>query len=231
MKLSKRIWIWCKRIRHLNGFGVQSPYAFSFIHSVIYKKLPANLRQHLSASQASSHYHIAHPLPGKTARLLYKAARYNNPVFAVYIEKEFTGGAYYLAEGCQSLLSTFLEQKTKISPITGYIPLPGHLYCGNLQETVRRKLQFHAYVDLIYIDLNVHEAGELCELLIRRCRPDSLLIAGNIHAGKKNLDLWHKMSFNAQTGISFDLYEVGIILFDRHYHQRQYIVNFEGCSF
>lgn len=232
MKHIKRLWVWCKRIRHLNGFGVQSPFAFSFIQTVVYRRLPANIRRQLALSLKFSPYNIVRSLPGRTRRLLYKAARHNDPLFAIYIEKVFTGGIYYFSEGCQSPLITLVEEEPEEVRATGQrAPSLRHIYHGNLLETLRRKLQEHSSPDLIYLDLNVNHSDELCELLLRRCHQKSMLIAGNIHENKTNLTLWKKITEDKRTGISFDLYEAGIVLFDRHYHRQHYIVNFEGLGF
>lgn len=236
MKQLKRIWIWCRRIRHLNGFGVQSPFAFSFIHTVIYRKLPKETRKELEGLRRSSPYIIRNPWPGRVERLFYKLARYTEPTFVLYIEKEFSGGLYCISRGSSCPSLGLLEERPGLSnDETSFfkknMTFPGEnmtFLCGNIEERLHEKLHSHAFVDFVYLDLNVTRAHTLCMELLRRCRQDSLLVLGNIHGNKANEMAWKRLTQDPRTALSFDLYSVGLLLFDHHYHRHQYIINFEA---
>lgn len=229
MNQLKRIWIWCKRIRYLNGFGVQSPFAFSFVHSVIYQKLPRDIRKKLKAYRLFSPYTIKQPLPSRVERLLYKLVQYTNPAFIIYIEKEYSGGIHSLTLDSHCPCFGYIENKADVSEkIQRLYDEKPQITFGNLKKTLREKLETHASIAFVYIDLKVKDAPYFCEKILSRCRPNSLVIIGNIHTNKINKKLWTTLTKDKRTALSFDLYTVGILMFDHHYHQQQYIINFEG---
>lgn len=228
MKQLKRLWIWCRRIGHLNGFGVQSPFAFSFVHSVIYRKLSRDIRRRLQTCRKSSPYKISRPLPGRVERLLYKLAVHVNPAYVIYIEKEFTGGVYSLLSDAACMCTVLVEKPPVMSGMSRQSGSDCvHLLAGDLEKHLEEKLSTHASVDLIYIDLMVSHAEDLCERLMARCRRDSVLVAGSIHATAAAFQLWRQLTERPETALSFDLYSVGILLFDHHYHKHSYLINFE----
>lgn len=228
-KLLTRIWIWCKRIRHLNGFGIQSPFAFSFVHTVIYRKLPRKTRNMLKVYRQTSPYDIRHPLPFRVEKLFYKLIQYSNPTFIIYIEKEFSGGIYSLTLNSRCPCFGYIENEPaytdKERPSSDKIP---QLTFGNIGSSIRERLKTHACIPFAYIDLKVKDASLLCELLLKRCRQDSLIILGNIHTDKGNEKLWKTLTKDKRTTLSFDLYTIGILMFDHHYYRQQYVINFEG---
>lgn len=229
MNRLKRIWIWCKRIRNLNGFGVQSPFAFSFTHTVIYRKLPKRLQREICALLDDSSYLIQKKPPARVLTLFYKLTVYHNPISIIYIENMFTGGIYPFIKGCQCPVMLFSEEcpmKSFNQPHPDMPPL--RFSTGNIKENLCRYFQTHASVDMAYLDLNITNVAEVYEDLLRRCRQNSVMIVGNIYENASNKTLWKHMTEDKHTFLTFDLYEVGIILFDRHFYPHHYIINFEG---
>ncbi len=55
---------------------------------------------------------------------------------------------------------------------------------------------------------------------------ESQFIIHGIHSSKQSLAVWKRLMKNAQSGITFDLWDLGIILFDKSYIKQDYIVNF-----
>ena len=226
MNQLKRIWIWCKRIRHLNGFGVQSPFAYSFVHSIIYKKLPQETRRRIKSQRESSPYYITHPHPWRVEYLLYKLAVYNRPTFVIFVEKEFTGSIFSISTGSICPCFTFIEKTLKIINQENISSSGNIKYISGIQSSLQKKLRAHSSIDFAFVDLNTENSDSICDQLLNRCRQNSLLIIGNIHQNKKNITLWQQLAKDRRTALSFDLYTVGILLFDHHYHQQQYIINF-----
>lgn len=226
VKRLTRIWVWCKRIRHLNGFGVQSPFAYSFIHTVLYRKLTKNERHNLQKSTKALPWKVCHPLPQRVLRLFYKLAQHSAPTSVIYIEKEFTGGNRAFMEGCQCPAELFLETAPTKRQDTPAMMANAPYHSGNLVEKLRQRFLTHSFADLIYLDANVKNADILCALSLARCRQDSMLVIGNIYAHPSSRELWQKLTEDPRTGIAFDLYDVGIILFDKHYHPQCYTIEF-----
>lgn len=54
----------------------------------------------------------------------------------------------------------------------------------------------------------------------------SVLVVEDIHYSRKTLRAWRKIVADGRSGVSFDLYECGIVFFDRKKYKRNYCVNF-----
>lgn len=55
---------------------------------------------------------------------------------------------------------------------------------------------------------------------------DSILIAENIHSGKREYALWRHMVLDKRVITSYDLYYCGILMFDREKYKQNYVINF-----
>jgi len=56
--------------------------------------------------------------------------------------------------------------------------------------------------------------------------PKGMMVIYGIYENASMKDLWQKLMSDYRAGITFDLYDVGIILFDKKYTKQDYIVNF-----
>ncbi len=54
----------------------------------------------------------------------------------------------------------------------------------------------------------------------------SVLVLEGIRRGRKARRLWHKAVEDSRTGVTFDLYYAGIVLFDKKRYKENHIVNF-----
>lgn len=66
----------------------------------------------------------------------------------------------------------------------------------------------------------------ICERLVASAHSDSLLILEGIHDDKRTLAYWRELMMDVRVGVTFDLYDCGLIFFDKKHHKRNYIVNF-----
>lgn len=59
----------------------------------------------------------------------------------------------------------------------------------------------------------------------RRADASALLIVEHIHRSKEFAQVWRDIQQSALVGISFDLYDCGLVFFDMAMHKRRYAVN------
>ncbi len=76
-------------------------------------------------------------------------------------------------------------------------------------------------LDLLYVDLR-HLAAPVPDLL-NALHPDSVLIFDHL---RHNLPLWQQLLADPRVAITFDLYDVGILMFNKRLNRQDYIVNF-----
>ena len=75
--------------------------------------------------------------------------------------------------------------------------------------------------DFIFV---AHE--ELPHLVLPHMPSSGMVVAEGIHHDKVALAAWHNLQADPQTGVTFDLYDYGIALFDHSVHKQHYKVNF-----
>lgn len=202
----KRPFIWLSRIRHRCGYGVHSPFAFELITCLIYEKTPYYAYKELAAEekkQRRSHGRGWKSESCKVKRLLFRLVNRIQPDTIV----DF---------GTPSSSSLYLQAGKATANYT---------FASDLSELF---LEADVPVDFLYIhhhrnSVLVEEVFRIC---IARSAPQSVFVIGGIHASKAMKTLWKRMKADERTGITFDLYDVGIIFFDKTKIKQHYVVNF-----
>ena len=79
-------------------------------------------------------------------------------------------------------------------------------------------------------ELNDYRNPDLLEEVFRVCAhratPKSVFVVHGICYSKEMKALWKKLQADERVGITFDLYDVGLLFFDKTKIKQQYIVNF-----
>lgn len=83
-------------------------------------------------------------------------------------------------------------------------------------------------VDLLYLhdEKNPAVVEEAFMLCAPRTTRKSVFVVGGIGHSKAMRQLWKRLIQHEAAGITFDLYELGIIFFDKTKNKQDYIVNF-----
>lgn len=202
----KRPFIWLSRIRSRCGYGVHSPFAFELITCLIYEKTPYYAYKELEAEekkQKRNHGRRWTSESSKVKRLLFRLVNRVQPATIV----DF---------GAPSSSSLYLQSGKAAANYT---------FASDLSELF---LESGVPVDFLYVHYHRNPAlvEEVFRICIDRSAPQSVFVIGGIHASKAMKALWKRMQADERTGISFDLYDVGIIFFDKTKIKQHYIVNF-----
>ena len=73
----KRLWIWLRRCSHSRGFGVQSPWAYSFIRYVVSEHYP-----YYAYDELRQRYAEADAVTRKLAEFYFRLANFRQPEVA-----------------------------------------------------------------------------------------------------------------------------------------------------
>ena len=202
----KRPFIWLLRFRHRCGYGVHSPFAFNLITHVIYEKTPYYKYKDLAeeekrlAPQKDSGWRYE---SRKVKRLLFRLVNYAQPS-EVVDAGTLSASALYLKAG-------------KLGA--------GYTAASGLSELF---LEPDVPVDFLYLHDWRHP--EFVEEVFRLCAPrtrrKSLFVVEGIGYSPQMRALWYSMQRHPQVGITFDLYDLGLIFFDKAKIKQDYIVNF-----
>ena len=208
----KRPWIWLCRFRHRRGYGVHSPYAFDYITRVIYEEGMYYKYKDLAEKQR-----LLTPVKGKEwarqesrklKRLLFRMVNYARPDMLVAVGPA-SAASLYLQAGREEADCLHADDLSELFLESG-VPV-GFLY---LHDEARPDL--------------MRQVFEVC---VKRTTSQSVFAVRGIHASKAMRQLWHAMRRHERVGVTFDLYDLGILLFDRTKNKQDYIVNFVNYGF
>ncbi len=206
MSFSHRLWIWCKRIRHRRGYGVHSPSDFFLITSVIYERHPYyayGTLQKRGFSNYLPHYRR------KVNRLLFRLVNYLRPKTLIEVGIGNGSSISYMRAACHTMSSVTFKGR-------------------NWERTgreMKETLSLMQTLDCLHI-AHTPYYKEVFELALPYAGIHSCFIIGGIHATKEKEEWWKKLAKDEHIGITFDLYDIGLVFFDKAKYKQHYIVNF-----
>lgn len=202
----KRPFVWLCRFRHRRGYGVHSPFAFGLITGVIYERTPYYKYKELLTEEKNSplrKYPRWSEEPRRVKRLLFRLVNYVQPTTLV-------------DAGVPSASSLYLKAAKEGTD---------YLAASELSDLF---LESGVPVDFLY--LHDYRRPAFVEEVFRVCAARttgrSVFVIGGIRYTPQMYALWKRLIKDERTGITFDLYDLGIIFFDKKKNKQAYIVNF-----
>ncbi|MDR0937823.1 MAG: hypothetical protein LBN29_00485 [Mediterranea sp.] len=207
-----KIWIGVKRLftrvarfRHRCGYGVHSPFAFGLITDVIYEKDAYYAYGELKTKQKKEGWQQQSWLKGnkRVNRLLFRLVNRTQPGKIILVGQPSDAVLYLQAAK----------------------PSADFLYAVDLSGLF---LDADVPVDFLYLDDVSHpkmleEAFNVCA---RRATPNSLFVVRGIGYTGPMKQLWRRLADDTRVGVTFDLFDVGLLFFDRSKIKQSYVVNF-----
>ena len=206
MLLARRIWNWCRRFRHRQGYGVHSPSDFFLITSVIYEGMPYYAYDRLkksSSTRSLPHYRE------KVNRLLFRLVNYFLPDSLIEVGGGNGDAIRYMKEARASMASVSLKGENK-------------------EETLRQlkaELEKRKKLDFLHIAFTPYYK-EVFDMAFPYLHEASCVVVGDIYASPERELWWKQLTNDERVRISFDLYDVGLLLFEQKRFKQNYIVNF-----
>ncbi len=202
----KRPFIWLSRFRHRCGYGVHSPFAFSLITQVIYESTPyykykdLAVEQKKLASQKDKNWTYESK---KVKRLLFRLVNYTQPDTIVDAGR-LAASSLYLKAGKEGADYTSASELSELFLEAG-VP-----------------------VDFLYLHdyRNPEFVEEVFRICAARTAKKSIFVVEGIRYTPQMKKLWKCMMQDEKVGITFDLYDIGILFFDKTKIKQDYIVNF-----
>lgn len=206
LRTLKRPFIWLARIRYRCGYGVHSPFAFELITCLIYEKTSYYAYQQLASEQKKQSPSRGkgwnHETP-KVNRLLFRLVNRRQPSTIVDAGAPSASSLYLLAGKADA-------------------------YSVSASDLSELFLETGAPVDFLYL----HHPGnpafveDVFQICAGRTTPQSIFVVGDIHSSPPMKALWKRFQADERVGVTFDLYDVGILFFDRTKIKQHYLVNF-----
>ncbi len=206
MTVFRRYWNWCRRFRYRCGYGVHSPSDFFLITSVIYEKLPYYAYHTLDKKHFSAflpHYRK------KVNRLLFRLVNHLNPQSLIEVGVGNGASISYMRAARPSIQSFTIKGKDVVKTL------------DKLEEDIRSLGE----VGLLHIGHTPYYK-EVFEQVLPYVNSRSCIIVGNLYQSKEKKDWWNQVKEDERVRLTFDLYDVGLVFFDKKRVKQNYIVNF-----
>lgn len=219
-----RAWNWCRRFRNRCGYGVHSPSDFFLITYVIYEKMPYYAYKTLHGWRKDMKY-LPH-YREKVDKLLLRLVNYFRPSLLLEVGTGSGLHTRYMAAGNaqMNILTSTLSCVDDVKNMLGDCP---RIRYGNISvedmKTEWEKLQTSSV--MVHIANTLHYK-ETFEQLLPLAGQHTCFIIGSPYADKDKEQWWKEVVADQRTGVTFDLYDVGLIFFDRKRVKEHRVVNF-----
>lgn len=198
----KHLGIRLKRIRYRKGYGVHSPFAFRLITEIIAESSPYYSYADIENAPSLLGRNKIN-LSTKVLKLIFRLVNWMQPTSILEI------GATSNLE----FAATLAKRNAQL------------IYSETIISTLNTK---HLPYDLVFI--NHDKASETLEKskekILQLVHSGSLLVISGIGYSNEMKELWRSIQQDERAGITFDLYEVGLVFFDLEKNKQDYIVNF-----
>lgn len=189
------------RLRQSLGFGVHSPYIYALLTDVFRERLPYYAYEAIGQLPGESPYSSG---SFKINRLLFRLV--NRFLPGSIIEAGDSDG--------RSLKSMSLARK---DAVCRNIPDGRGFSTEKLKQTLGNSQQ----LDFLFIS-STNAFREAFEAALPLTGEHSVFIIPSIHADKDRRMWWKAVERDERTGFTVDLYDIGLVFFDRNHPRRNY---------
>lgn len=227
---TKRMWIWLKRFHRRRGYGVHSPFAFNLITWVIYEKYPYykytrldEIRRQLKSEGKGKYLNRT-----KVNQLLFRLVNRMQPDSVIEVGTLTGLTTLYLSQAkvntcCETFDDVRACNEIATRMLTGLANIRFHK--GDILSELRETLVGLPSVDFLYLDDRdcAEQAFEAC---VKKTTARSLFVIKGIRSSSLKKKWWQRVVDDERTGITFDLYDLGLVFFDKQKIKQHYIINF-----
>ena len=238
MKFLKRILIWLLRFRKRRGYGVHSPFAFNLITGVFYEKAPYYdydyLRKVVSKTRKKSKTHWKRYLENyRVYELLFRLANYAEANTILEIGTSIGVSSIYLSCSRKNARLVTLDEKSKTNEMalslfknySSKVDFRAGIVSDMLPQAIDEleTIDFLLFHPRSYTLDSIHQMFEMC---LEKSNSQSVFVIQDIYSSHAIKNWWNELVSDERVGITFDLYDMGIIFFDKKKIKQHYRVNF-----
>ena len=187
------------RIGHSRGFGIQSPWAYRFVTGVVCERSPYYLYDELLAAMPCNDKRLL-----RLCRLYFRMANFFQPQTVVDYGAATDVCRRYIRAGCR---------KSDIISI------------GKDDGDGNKTPLADVYnIDMFRMNVVGPWRGYLDEA-VKKAHDGSVFVIEGIYDDRTSRRLWKEMVADSRCTLTFDLYDCGIIFFDKKRYKENYTVN------
>ena len=212
------------KIRHHKGHGIHSPFVFNLVNNVIEEKRAyycyGDISDYLSV------YHQKELTPNKRHRLAFRLVNYFGAKNILEIGSGMGISTLFLTAS-SSLSECLCVEKNKDNR-----EIAKRLYMDfDRQTTILEEppvLPLKTNLDCIFINLDYYSdlSEDYLDALCKQCHNKSFIVVTGIRRNKAYNRLWKHLSSNNLRTVELDLFNIGIIFFDKQLSRWEYKISF-----
>ncbi len=208
------IFNWLNRIRHSNGFGVHSPFAFYFITNVIYCK---NLYYaYDDIKDLLSGYDIS-VVDVEFYQLIYRLERYFNPSVVLDVGFENSLNALYTCHSNKDIIYHRVSDYGENLDASRAL-----MEASGINADIFESIPSSHNYDAILI--NSENAKVSCkDILIDVSSEKSFWVVKGINS-RIGAKFWKSIIFDRRFSVTFDKTDIGIAILDNSYKKQNYLI-------
>lgn len=192
-----RFFVRLRRIRHRNGYGVHSPFAYGFIKGVVYEHAHYYAYKNLKKRRRKRR-HGERGLSAHADKLMFRIANYCHPAQASLIGIRSALTAEYVAAGSS-------KAAISIYPVADSLPTRAHEFVYAAPGT-DFLTAFH--------------------ITAQSCNDNTFFAAAGIHSSRRTQSNWKEICADPKAIVTFDLHEIGLVFFNKNLNKQNYTVSF-----
>lgn len=226
MNFLRRIYVWFRRFRYRRGYGVHSPFAFGLITDVVYERHPFYAYEELKRVRRQLPRR-SKVYPERVDKLLFRLANRFSPQRVVEVGTGAGLSLRYLSAACWGAQCVSLsgdDVSEAVSEVVGSCK-NATVVTGALMEAFRRELAIGPGIGLLHI-AHTSDYARVFEEFLPHAGEKTLVIVEGIYETKAKREWWERVVADERAGVTFDLYELGLVFFDHQKNKQHYVVNF-----
>lgn len=219
-----RIKVWLSRFRYRRGYGVQSPFAYSFFRDILFEELPYYGFDKLK--NLSDPYLTRH-----TLQVLYRIVNMQKPGIVLDILPASSAVSCYIGGVSSrnrtiSLVNDNVLAK-RISDDTSDMGIYVEVKNSNILKELLQINGSLGKITFAHVGLTDDRKllYEICKVLSVSMSANGVLVIDGIDRDYVK-DVWMMLNEEKNASVAFDLYDIGILLFNGTLNKEYYKVNY-----
>jgi predicted O-methyltransferase YrrM len=237
--LSKGILLYRRALRH-KGYGVHSPFVYNLITKIIEERCPYYCFDDIELLRKRLRFEPK-PVPGivaheaihpKQGALLFRLTHYFRAQNILQIGAAMGLSTLYMTSYRAGVNCITLEKRQQHAAIARWVyekaaRTPIDLRVGDYAELLPLALKGMDSMDFVFFNTRREPAAkEMFELCAQLAHDDTVFVFEGIKTSNIMRNIWISVCKHPKVTVTIDLYTLGVVLFNRKLHKRNYTVYF-----